>query len=156
MTALDIFCECAAADKKIERLRERIERRKALASGCTARPLSPDGGSSGGSDASMRMLDYVAQIQGLEADIQRLAASREVCRSCCFYLADLLSDIAADVALSVYLEHKSINAIADAKGCSITTVKRYKRNADFELGRIEILHWDRQHVPLYRAPEAVE
>ena len=149
MTALDIFRECAATDARIERIRERIDRRRALASGCTARPLSPDGGSVGGGDASMRMINYVSEIQTLEEDYARQLTARESYRSCCLYLADLLSDCLASVALRTYLEHQGTKAIATAVHVSQATVRRYKRQADDELRKIEITYWDRSNVPIY-------
>lgn len=148
MTALDIFRECAAADGQIARTYERIERRKALATGCTTRPLSPDGGSFGSGDASVRMLNYLADLQALEEDVARQEAAREACRACCLYLADLLSPTLASVALRTYLEHQGTKAIAEEIKYSEATVRRYKRQADEALARIEITHWDRRHVPM--------
>ena len=149
MTALDIFRECARLDGKIGRIEERIERRRALATGCTARPLSPDGGSIGGGDASVRMLDYMADIQALEEDRQRQIAERATYRGCCLYLSDLLEPILAGVALRAYLEHKGTGAIAEEINYSPATVRRYRKQADEALANIEIMHWDKCHVPLY-------
>lgn len=149
MTGLDVFQECAAADTKIARTREKIERRRALASSCTTRPLSPAGGSSGSGDASMRMLNYVADIEALENDVRRQEAARDAYRGCCLYLAELLPDNLAGVALRYYLEHKGQKVIAAEMDYSQAHIKRLKRNADEELRRIEIIAWDRQHVPLY-------
>lgn len=148
MNALDIFRGCAALDEEIDSTRENIERRRALASGCTARPLSPDGGSSGSGDASMRMLDYMSEVEKLEAKIEEKKALRESYRSCCFYLAELLVPTLAKVVLRHYLEHKSIRQIANEIQYSYATVKRYKRQADDNLSLIEILYWDRVHVPM--------
>lgn len=149
MTALDIFKECARMDARIARTQERIDRRKALATGCTARPLSPDGGSFGSGDASARMLDYMADIQGLEEDKQYQISTRDAYRGCCLYLADLLEPTLAGVALRTYLEHKATGVIAGEISYSQATVRRYKKLADEALSRIEIMYWDRCHVPLY-------
>lgn len=148
MTALDIFRGCAALDEEIDSIRENIERRRALASGCTVRPLSPDGGSSGSRDASMRMLDYMAEVEKLEAKIEDKKALRESYRSCCFYLAELLVPTLAKVMLRFYLERKNIKRIAAEMKYSIATIKRYKRQAEDNLSLIEILYWDRVHVPM--------
>lgn len=148
MTALDIFQGCATLDEEIDSIRENIERRRALASGCTVRPLSPDGGGSGSRDASMRMLDYMAEVEKLEAKIEDKKALRESTRSCCFYLSGLLSPTLAKVALRFYLERKSIRKIANEIQYSYATVKRYKKQAEDNLSLIEILYWDRVHVPM--------
>lgn len=147
MTALDIFRECYGLDGKIAKVQERIERRRALATGCTARPMTNDGGSMGASDASMRMLSYVADIEALEAEAQRQAAARESYRACCLYLADMIPDVPAGVALRHYVEHKTLSAIAKDMGYSLAHVKRMKRQADDDLVRIVITSWDRVHVP---------
>lgn len=148
MTALDIFRGCAALDEEIDSTLENIERRRALASGCTARPLSPDGGSSGSGDASMRMLDYMEEIEKLEAEVDEKKALRERYRSCCFYLAELLSPTLAKVALRFYLERKTIKRVANELKYSYATIKRYKRQAEDNLRLIEILYWDKVHVPM--------
>lgn len=148
MTALDIYRDCSAIDERIERVREKIERRRALASGCTARPLSPDGGGHGGGDASMRLLEQLADIQTMEAELAELEGQREQLRSCCLYLSDMMARALASVALQYYLEHKGYQAIAEDSHYGLTTVKRYKRYADEALRSIEIIHWDGRHTPM--------
>lgn len=148
MTALEIYRECESLDRKITRIQERIERRRALATSCTARPLSADGGSSGPRDASGKMLDYVADIEALESEQRKQAAAREITRACCVYLGDLLPDNLAGVALRHYLEHKSYRVIADEMGYSMAHIKRLKGSADEALAGIEITYWDREHVPV--------
>ena len=148
MTALDIFRECGALDKKIDRIQERIERRRALMTGCTARPMTGDGGSMGSSDASMRMLNYVSDIEALQADAREQEAARDACRASCLYLADMIPDIPAGVALRHYVEHKSMTVIATEMGYSLTHVKRLKRAADDDLSGIVITYWDHVNLPV--------
>ena len=148
MTAKDIFRDCSQMNDRINRIEERIERRRALASGCTARPLSADGGSSGSGDASAKMINYVAEITELEAEAGRLRAEREYIRTGCFYLADMLPGLEAGVVLRYYLEGKGIKAIAEEISYSQSQVRRLKGSGDEMLERITVLMWDRVHVPI--------
>lgn len=149
MTALDVFQTCAEMDGRIERIGEKIERRRVLATGLTPKPLSADGGGFGGGDASMRMLDYVAEVETLEREQRDATAKRERYRGCCLYLADLLDEHLSRVALRWYLEHKGIKAIAEELHYSQATIKRYRRQADEQLKHIEITYWDGEHVPIF-------
>ena len=115
MTALDVFRRYAAADKEIEQLEEQIERREALATGSTARPLSPDSGSRGSGDASMRLLDYVANKEELQAKLDARRQLKEADRACCIYLAETLLPQLAGIMIRVYIEGKGLKQTGAAK-----------------------------------------
>lgn len=135
-------------ENRIERAREKIERRRALASSCTTRPLSAAGGGSSGGDASMKLINYVAQIEELEGELARLTAERELIRSSCFYLADMLPEKLASVALRYYLEGATIKEISGAMHYSQTQIRRWKESAEEALERLTVLAWDRTHLPI--------
>lgn len=148
MTAKDIFRECADATARIARIEEKIERRRAVASGCTTRPLSPTGGGSGSSDPSMKMIDYVAEIAELEADAEALRAELEYIRNSCFYLADMIPDLESSVLLRHYLEGQGIKRIAEEMHYSQSQIRRLKAAGEEMLEGMRVLAWDRVHVPI--------
>lgn len=148
MTALDVFRRYAAADKEIEQLEEQIERREALATGSTARPLSPDSGSRGSGDASMRLLDYVANKEELQAKLDTRRQLKEADRACCIYLAETLLPQLAGIMIRVYIEGKGLKQTGAELGYSASQLKRLKRQAETLCQSIEITYWDGNHVPL--------
>lgn len=149
MTALDIFRRYQKAGDEISRLEEKIQRREALVMGCTARPLTPDSGGHGGnSDASMRLLDYVANKEELEASLRKKQQSAEADRACCIYLAEMLAPNHADVMVKIYLESKTLKAAAEEMAYSMTHVKRLRKEAEDICKNTEITYWDGKHVPI--------
>ena len=99
----------------------------------------------------MRMLDYVAAVEALDAELGDAEHKRRMYGECCLYLADQIEHRAAGVALRLYVERKSIRAIAEEMHYSQATIKRIRQQADQQLARIEILSWDGEHVPLCAA-----
>lgn len=154
MTALDVFRRCAAADEEIERIRERIERREALATGATARPLSPDGGGHGSGDASMRLLDYVGDVEQLREKLAKRTRQRDMDRACCVYLAEVMPAELGRVMLRLYMDGMRLDAIGAQEHCSLSTVKRLKRRAEALSARIDITWWDGVHVPITAVRDA--
>lgn len=148
MTALDVFRRCAAADREIDQIREKIERREALMTGRTARPLSPDGGGRGSGDASMRLVDYVANIEELRAKLEAREKQKASDVMCCLYLADSLEPRFSEVMKKAYLDHKGLKLIGEEMRYSVSQVKRLKAQAEDMCRSMEITYWDGVHVPL--------
>lgn len=148
MTAMDIFKEYGRQARTVEGIRERILRREAIATGTTARPLSPDGGGHGGGDASMRLAEYVGNIEGLREQLREAEARLENLNACCVYLAELLPKDAGDYLLRRFVGHKSMKAIAEETGCSVSTVKRQRDDSERAAYGIMIVSWDGIHLPI--------
>lgn len=150
MTALDVFRRCAAADREIEGLKEKIERREALATGRTARPLSPDGGGRGSGDASMRLVDYVANIEELRAKLVAREAQKKSDMACAIYLAEGMppSPPYGRILISAYVDRMSLKAIAEEMNYSQTQARRLKQQAEEMAANLVITYWDGNHVPL--------
>lgn len=148
MTALDVFRRCGNAEKEIAALEEKIERRRAMAEGNGSVQPNADGGSRGSRDASMRLLDYVANIAELEAKLERRRQAELEDKACCVYLAEQLEDRFGRAMLAVYVEHKGTKAAATEMGYSLSQFKRIRQGAEDICRRMDILIWDRKHVPL--------
>ena len=148
MTALDIFREYGRAAKAAEAIGEKILRREAMATGATARPLSPDGGGRGSGDASMRLVEYVGNIEDLRAQLRDAERRRENLAACCVYLAELLPTASGDYLLRRYVQRKSMGMIAREMGCSESTVKRIREEAERQAAGVVILRWDGEHLPI--------
>lgn len=148
MTAMDVFVRYADNRKAVARLEEKIERRRALATGDGSPRLSPDGGSRGSGDASMRLLDYVANVDELLDERNKAQKQMDADRACCVYLAETLDDNYAGVMLRCWLEGMGLKQVADDMGYSVSSIKRIKRAAEELLARIEILYWDGVNVPV--------
>ena len=148
MNGLDVFKRYAAADGELRKIKERIKRRRALAEGCTSRPPSPDGGSRSSTDASMRLLDYMSDIEQLQAELEERSAQRERDRACCVYLADMLPTNLGSLMLLRYIEGKSVQACATASAYSVTHTRRLLREAEDICRRMELTLWDGNHIPI--------
>ena len=148
MTGLDIFARIRRADADMEELRERILRRESAIQGTTARPLSEDGGIRGSRDASMRMADYVGDVEQLRARLDDRIRMQTRDMSCALYLADMVPRQLAGVVCRYYLDRMTYKAIGEDMHYSESHIKRLKRDADKALKRILILQWDGTHVPL--------
>ena len=148
MTAYDIFRRYQTGGKKAEELTEMIRRREAMATGCGVRPVSSDGGGRGSRDASMRLLDYVGNIEELREKLRICLERREQDRMCCLYLAELLPEVHGGVMVRMVLEGKSLKETGVAMGYSGSHVRRLKKEADDMCRRIRIISWDRVHTPV--------
>ena len=153
MTAMDIFRSYAGHGERIEDLEEMIRRREAVATGGTARPSSPDGGSRSSGDASMRLLDYVGNIEGLREELRTSRAALEEDKDCALYLTEMLPEPLGGVMARTYLEGKSAREVAEEMGYSVSHVKRLRREAERLCQGVRILSWDRKHVPVIAMPE---
>lgn len=153
MTAMDVFERYAAAEAELMEIQEKIDRRHALATGTTARPLSHDGGSRGSGDASVRLLDYMGNIEDLEkqkADRERM---RDNDRACCMYLAEMLPPMMASIMTRRFLEGKSQRTCAEETGYSVTSIRRLQRHAEGILREIVLIQWDGNHIPIVAIPD---
>lgn len=148
VTGLDVFQRYAAAEAEIRAIDEKIERRRALISGATARPLSPDGGSRGGGDASMRLLDYMANMEEMETERAQRVRMRENDRACCVYLAEMLPRLEAEMAMMRYLDGKTLKSCAKALNYSETTARRILQDLNAMLRCIYLTFWDGEHIPV--------
>ena len=148
MTALDVFKRCESAKREIEALEEKIERRRAMAEGSGSVQPSADGGSRGSRDASMRLLDYVANLTELETRLTRRRQTLQEDTACCIYLAEQMEERYGRVMTRIYLEHKGLRACASEMGYSLSQMKRIRKAAEDLCQRMEILVWDRKHVPI--------
>lgn len=148
MTALDVFKRYAAATAELRRIQEMIDRREAMATGATARPLTNDGGSRGSGDASMRLLDYCANRDELEDRKRQRIAMRDSDMACCVYLAEVLPPEMGSIMTRRYLEGKRQCDCADAMHYSLSTIRRLQRNAEDMCRRIILTQWDGNHIPV--------
>ena len=148
MTALDVFKRYKDADREIEGLEERIERRRALAEGNGSPKLDANGGGRGSRDASMRLLDYVGDLTELETKLARRKQLKGEDRLCCLYLAEQLEERYGKAMLLTYVEGMGLKETATRMGYSLSQVKRIRQTAEDMCRKIEILVWDREHVPL--------
>ena len=148
MTAYEIYARCASAQGDIARIKEKLERRRALATGCTAKPMTQDGGSHGGGDASMRLLDYMADVEQIETELREREKLQEQDRVCCVYIADFLPPVLASIMTHVYLESRPMREVADLIGYSVSHTKRLRREAETLCRKVIITWWDGIHVPV--------
>lgn len=148
MTALDVFRRYADADRVIEGLKEKIERREVMATGCTARPLSADGGGRGSGDASMRLANYVGDVEELRNQLGEKERQKKMDLQCCFFLAEGMSQILGKIMLLRYVENMTIEKISSEIHYSLSQTKRFKRDAEDLSKRTEIVYWDGKNVPL--------
>ena len=155
MTAMDVFVSYLRRGEQIEALEEKIRRREAVMTGGTARPSEPDGGSRGTDDASMRLLDYVGNIESLRKELSACQQAREEDKDCALYLTEMLPDPLGGVMMRIYVEDKSYREIADEIGYSVSHVKRLRRDAEKLCQSIRVVSWDRRHVPVLVFPASM-
>lgn len=156
MTALEVFERVFAADSDIMDIQGKIDRRYALVTGTTARPLSQNTGSSGGSgDASMRLLDYMGNVEDLEAKLNDRKVMKENDLACCVYLLEMLPANLAGVMSRRYLEGKSQRTCADELGYSVTSIRRMQKEAEGICRQITLTWWDGKHIPVTAIPDSL-
>ena len=153
MTAMDVFRSYVARGERIEALEEKIRRRAAVMTGGTSRPSAAEGGGRGGGDASMRLLDYVGNIEALRAELRSAQTAREEEKACALYLTEMIPVALGDVMARVYLEGREYGDIAEELGYSVSHVKRLRRDAERLCRDIQIISWDRKHVPVLTVPK---
>lgn len=151
MTAMDVFISYAKHGEWIEELEEKIRRREAMATGSGSRPSDTEGRSSG--DASVRLLDYVGNVEELREKLKAAQAAREEDRGCAIYISEMLPGPMGGVMVRMCLEGKSAREAAEEMGYSVSHVKRLRREAEKLCGNIRIISWDRRHVPVLAVPE---
>ena len=151
MTALDIFREYDRAAKAAEAIEEKIQRREAMATGATAKPLTADGGSRGGGDASMRLAEYVGNIEDLREQLRAAKARLDDLKACCVYLAEQLPAASGDYLLRRYVGRLTLRACAKALNCSETQARRIREEAERAASALVVLAWDGKHVPVLSA-----
>lgn len=148
MNGLDVYERYKAAEKQIKRKEEQIARRRALAEGCTSRPLSPDGGIRGSSDASMRLVDFMADVEKVQAEIDEIRAQRVRDKACCLYLAEMLPDNYGELLIRRYINGDSVQECAAGMAYSVTHTRRLLREAEGMCRCIELVAWDGSHIPI--------
>ena len=152
MNALDVFRAYAQDGERMAELEEKIRRREAVAAGGT-RPVAQDGGGRSSRDASMRLLDYVDNVEQLRTDLERVRGAREADRACALYLTEMLPDPLGDVLSRVHLEGRSVKEAAKDMGYSTSHVRRLLKEAETMCRAIQIISWDRKHVPVLAMPD---
>jgi len=156
VTALEVFERFQAADAELLDIQEKIDRRRALATGTTARPLSQNSGSSGGSgDASVRLLDYMGTVEDLERQLEARKVMKENDLACCVYLLETLPANLAGVMSRRYLESKSQRTCGEELGYSVTTIRRMQREAEGICRQIQFTWWDGKHIPVTVMPDGI-
>lgn len=148
MNGLDVFLQLDKIDDEIERLTERITRRRALAEGCTSRPLTPDGGGKPSTDASMKLVDYVADIEKLEAKLRDAQTRRDNYAACCVYLAECIPDNLGTVMIDRYVLRYTYSKCGEVMGYSLTHIRRLLAEAENLCKRMELTMWDGIHIPV--------
>lgn len=147
MTAMDVFADYRRRGERIRTLEERIRRREATAEvKSSARSL--EDGSRGGTDGGNRMLDYVGNIEALREELRACRSAREEDRLCALYLADMMPEAMGGVMTRAYLEEKAIRDIAREMCYSESHIKRLKREATAMCEQMQLMYWDRVHVPV--------
>lgn len=152
MTALDVFMGYGGREKRIEDLEERIRRREAVATGGGVRAPDADGGRSG-EDASMRLLDYVGNVEQLRAELQAARKERDEDKACAIYLTEMLPETMGKLMSRVYLEKQPLKTAAKAMGYSATHARRLLKEAEDICKGMQIVSWDRVHVPVLAIPD---
>lgn len=154
MTALEVFERFFVADDELKDIEEKIERRDALVTRVTARPLSLNSGSGGGGgDASMRLLDYMGNAEDLQRQLKARKQMKENDLACCVYLLEMLPADLAAVMSRRYLEGKSQRTCGVELGYSITTIRRMQREAEGICKQITLTWWDGNHIPVTAIPD---
>lgn len=149
MTAMEFIQHYEAVGEELMDVEEKIERRHALAKRTTARPLSLNKGSGTGSgDGSMRILEYMINVDDLEQKKEECEIKYANYRACCLYLAEMLPPALAGIITRRYLEMKSQQTCAEEMAYSITSIRRLQRQAEEILRDIVIVQWDGVHVPI--------
>lgn len=153
MNALDVFERVQAADTELMDIQDKIERRRALATRSTARPTYRNPGGGGGSgDASVRLLDYMSNVEDLEQKYIARQRMKENDLACCVYLLEILPPNLAGVMSRRYLEGKSQKVCGDELGYSVTTIRRLQREAEEICRNIQLTWWDGNHIPVTAIP----
>lgn len=150
---MDVFRSYVSEAERIESLEEMIRRREAAATGGGRRSRDPGAGSRSTDDASMRLLDYVDNVERLRADLKRAKKRREEDKDCALYLTEMLPGPLGGVMARTYLEGKSAREAAEEMGYSVSHIKRLRRQAEKLCRGVRILSWDRKHVPVIAMPE---
>lgn len=153
MTAMDVFHDFLTHSARIEELEEMIRRRESAAIGGGARPLTTDGGSRSGGDASMRLLDYVGRVEELNEELRAIRQACEEEKNCALYLTELLPGAMGGVMARICLEGKTHRQVSEELHYSVSHVKRLRREAEKLCRDIQIISWDRWHVPVVALPE---
>lgn len=156
MTALDVFKRFADGRKKLSRIEEKIERRRALQISCTSKPMEADSGSHGSGDASMRLLDYVADVDELLDERDAIRHEMETDRACCIYLAECMPDVIGKIMIEIYIGGATMKACADAIGYSVSHMRRLRTEAEDFAGKTVLTYWDGNHIPIIKLPDDVQ
>lgn len=155
MTALDIFIRAKAAPGEIRMLEEKIERRRALQTSCTSKPLSGDAGGRSSDDASMRLLDYMSDIEDMEHALKARKRQSDADRACCVYLAEMMPDPYGGILTRIYLDGLTQRGCAESLHYSATHIRRMIPEAESFARRMTILLWDGEHAPVFFLPDSV-
>jgi len=147
MTAMELFKHYAVGEDVLDEIRTKIERRKQMASGCTSQSFS-SGGSRSSGDASMKILDYMNNIEALERQLADEERKRASDRACCVYLAELLPEKHGHLMILRYLDGKTIRACADTTHYSESHIRRLLNEAESMCRDIELTWWDGIHIPV--------
>lgn len=147
MTAMEIFEHYAAGEDVLDEIRTKIERCRQIASGCTSQSFDC-GGRRSGSNASMKLLDYMNGIDELQKQLIREERKRASDRACCVYLAEMLPAPFGRAMILRYLEGMTIEGCADAMFYSETHTRRILKEAEALCMCIEITWWDGIHTPI--------
>lgn len=147
MTAMEMFEHFVAGEDVLDEIRTKIERRRQIAAGCTSQSFSSGGGRSSG-DASMKLLDYMNNIETLERQLADEERKRACDRACCVYLAEMLPEVYGQLMIFRYLDGKTIRACADATHYSESHIRRLLNEAEAMCRDIELTWWDGIHIPV--------
>lgn len=145
MTAMDVFEDYARRGSRIRALEERIRRWEAAAEASPTRQLGEGG--RGSVDSGTRMLDYVGKIWELREELAASRKAREEDRICALYLAEMMPEALGGVMTRAFLEGMTAREIARDLGYSESHIKRLKREGREFCAKMQVLYWDRVHVP---------
>lgn len=148
MNALDIYKMAHEQKRKLASMGEALERRRAIAEGCTSKPLSADGGGFGSGDKSVKLLDFVSDVEEMEKSISEAQSKYSATLSCCVYMSGRLNARNADILERYYLAGKTIRAIAGEMAYSQGYVKQMKAAAEDEARALIVIEWDGKHTPV--------
>lgn len=146
MTAMEMFEHYVSGEDTLDEIRTKIERRRQIAAGCTSMSFSSGGRSSG--DASMKLLDYMNNIETLERQLIDEERKRACDRICCVYLAEMLPEMYGQLMIFRYLDGKTIKACAEAMHYSESHIRRLLNEAETMCRNIELTWWDGIHIPV--------
>lgn len=147
MTAMEMFEHYAAGEDALDEIRTKIERRRQMAGGCTSQSFDRAGDRSSG-DASMRLLDYMNNIDALQKQLTHEESKRASDRACCVYLAEMLPEHLGQLMILRYLDSKTIRACANALHYSESHIRRLLNDAEDMCRNIELIWWDGIHIPV--------